>query len=197
MQNMQIVAGADLISSSLGYYKFDNSSYNYTYDNFYNNSTIVSKGAAYAAEKGMIVTNSAGNEGNNSWKYLLFPADVDSVCSVGAVNASGDIASFSSYGYAGRVKPDIVSVGSNTVVYSGSGVGNGSGTSFANPNINGLIACLWQAFPAYNNITILDAVYAGASQYNNPDNRYGYGIPDMKAAYKILKKKTEPRILRR
>ncbi len=182
-------AGADMITSSLGYNQFDDPAFNHTYTDFYKNTTMVSKGATYAAKKGMIVTNSAGNEGNNSWKYIIFPADADSVCTVGAVDTSGVIASFSSYGYPGRVKPNIVSVGSGTAVFSPGGVPVlGYGTSFSNPNINGLIACLWQAFPQYNNMTILDAVYKSSDRYNNPDNHYGYGIPNMRAAYLILKK---------
>lgn len=181
-------AGADMISSSLGYYWFEDAQFNHSYADFYQNSTTVSKGAAMAAHKGMIVTNSAGNEGNNSWKYLIFPADADSVCSVGAVNTSGVIASFSSYGYTGKVKPNIVSVGSGTTIFGVNDLpATGSGTSFSNPNINGLIACLWQAFPAMNNMAILDAVYKSADKYTNPDNRYGYGLPDMKKAYTILK----------
>jgi hypothetical protein len=183
-------AGADLISSSLGYYYFDNPSFNHSYNDIYANSTIVSKGAAIAAQKGMIVTNSAGNEGNNQWHYIIFPADADSVCAVGAVDGSGQIASFSSYGYPGKVKPNIVSVGINTIIFGANNVPVlGSGTSFSNPNINGLIACLWEAFPAYNNMTILNAVYESSDRYSNPDNRYGFGIPNMQKAYLILKKK--------
>ena len=183
-------AGADMISSSLGYYYFDDASFNHSYADIYANTTTVSKGAAIAVRKGMIVTNSAGNEGNGEWKYILFPADADSVCSVGAVDNNGQIASFSSYGYPGKIKPNIVSVGAGTVIFGTNNIpASGSGTSYSNPNINGLIACLWQAFPAYSNMTILDAVYQSADRYNNPDDRYGYGIPNMKNAYLILKKK--------
>ncbi len=183
-------AGADLITSSLGYNQFDGPAFNHTYADFYQNSTMVTKGAAFAAKKGLIVTNSAGNEGSSSWKYLIFPADADSVCAVGAVNASGTIASFSSYGYPGKVKPNIVSVGAGTIVFGTGGAPvSGSGTSFSNPNINGLIACLWQAFPQYNNMAILDAVYRSSDRYQNPDNRYGFGIPNMQTAYLFLKKK--------
>src|SRR6476660_9891322 len=183
-------AGADMISSSLGYYYFDDPAPNHSYNDIYANSTIVSKGAAIAAKKGMIVTNSAGNEGNSKWHYLIFPADTDSVCAVGAVGGDGQIASFSSYGYLGRVKPNIVSVGLNTTIFGANNIPVlGSGTSFSNPNINGLIGCLWEAFPAYNNMTILNAVYQGSNMYNNPDSSFGYGIPDMHKAYLILKRK--------
>jgi hypothetical protein len=110
-------AGADLITSSLGYYYFDDPSFNHSYTDIYANATTVSRGAAMAANKGMIVTNSAGNEGNDPWKYIIFPADADSVCAVGAVDTLGQIASFSSYGFPGKVKPNIVSVGAGTILW--------------------------------------------------------------------------------
>jgi subtilisin family serine protease len=183
-------AGADMISSSLGYFYFDDPSFNHSYADIYANTTIVSRGAEMAANKGMIVTNSAGNEGNSAWRYIIFPADADSVCAVGAINSDSVIAPFSSLGYPGKVKPNIVSVGWNTTIWGTNNVPvAGSGTSFSNPNINGLIACLWEAFPEYNNMTILNAVYQSSNKYNNPDSSFGYGIPDMHKAYLILKKK--------
>lgn len=180
-------AGTDMISSSLGYNQFDDAQFNHTYKDFYKNSTIISRAATFAAKKGILVTNSAGNEGNNSWKFIIFPADDDSVCAVAATDVNGNIASFSSYGYKGKTKPNIASVGSGTALYSSSGPVYGSGTSFSNPNINGLIACLWQAFPQFNNMTILNAVYQSANGYDNPNHRKGYGIPNMRKAYNILK----------
>ena len=182
-------AGADMISSSLGYNQFDDPQFNHTYNEFYKNMAMVSRAATFAAKKGMIVTNSAGNEGDNSWMYIDFPADDERVCAVGATDVSGNIASFSSYGYPGKIKPNIASVGLNTTIYSSGGVSVGSGTSFSNPNINGLIACLWQAFREFDNTTILNAVYQSANRYQTPDNRYGFGIPDMEKAYNILKQK--------
>ncbi|HRH61157.1 MAG TPA: S8 family serine peptidase, partial [Chitinophagaceae bacterium] len=183
-------AGADMISSSLGYFTFDNAALNHTYADFYQNTTMCSRAATYAAKKGMIVTNSAGNEGGSSWKYIIFPADSDSVCAVAATNTSGNIAYFSSYGYPGKVKPNISSVGDGTTIYTSYGVSYGSGTSFSNPNINGLIACLWQAFPDASNMQILKAVYASGDKYKTPDNRFGYGTPNMAKAYRILQRQS-------
>jgi len=183
-------AGADMISSSLGYSLFDDPSFNHSHADIYASTTIVSRGAAMAANKGMIVTNAAGNEANNPWHYIIFPADADSVCTVGAINSDSVIASFSSVGYPGKVKPNIVSVGWDATIWgTNDAPESGSGTSFSTPNINGLIACLWEAFPAYNNMTILNAVYQGSNMYNNPDSSFGYGIPDMHKAYLILKRK--------
>ena len=151
--------------------------------------TLSSKAASIAVSKGMIVTNSAGNEGNDPWKYISAPSDGIHVLSVGAIGSDKRIAPFSSYGPSadGRVKPDIISVGWNTQLIAGDGnVGIGSGTSFSNPNIAGLIACLWQAFPEFTNLEIIDAVIKSSDQYASPDNRRGYGIPNMRLAYLAL-----------
>lgn len=188
--------GVDLITSSLGYATFDDPSLNHTYADMDGNTTIVTRAADLAAKKGMIVTNSAGNYGTSPWRYLIAPADGDSVLAVGAVNASGQIAGFSSYGPSadGRIKPDIASVGWNTVLTNTAGNAiTGNGTSFSNPNIAGLITCLWQAFPEFNNMEILDAVKKSSSRYTNPDDRIGYGIPNMKSAYEYLLKEKQVR----
>ncbi len=182
-------AGVDLITSSLGYTTFDKSGFNHSYQDMDGDHTIVTRAADMAAKKGIIVTNSAGNDGSSPWKYIAAPADGDSVLAIGAVNADGLIASFSSYGPSsdGRVKPDVASVGWNTFFVNTNGqVSQGNGTSFANPNLAGLIVCLWQAFPEFSNMEIIDAVKKSADQYSNPDDRTGYGIPDLKKAYEAL-----------
>jgi subtilisin family serine protease len=190
-------AGADMISSSLGYYYFDDPSFNHSYNDFYANNTTVSIAAEMAAKKGMIVTNSAGNEGSKTWKYLVFPADADSICAVGAVNNDSVIASFSSYGYPGKIKPNVVSVGAGTVIMGTNNVPvTGNGTSFSNPNINGLIACLWQAFPEFNNMTILNAVYESADKFTNPDNRLWIWNTEYEKSIYYFKEKTKHRIIR-
>ncbi|NDB52679.1 MAG: hypothetical protein EB025_01200, partial [Chitinophagaceae bacterium] len=69
--------------------------------------------------------------------YIITPADGDSVIAVGAVNAAGSVASFSSYGPSsdGRIKPELASVGLAAVVQTTSGgIGAANGTSFACPN---------------------------------------------------------------
>lgn len=180
-------AGADMISSSLGYVDFDDHAFDHSYAQRDGNTSIITRAADYAARKGMIVMNSAGNNGSRTddLKFVSCPADGDSVVAVGATNASGAIASFSSWGPngAGRVKPNIVSVGQGTVFAGLTGApASSNGTSLSNPNIAGLIACLWQAFPELSNMQIIDAVQKSAHKYNAPDNRFGYGLPDFKKA---------------
>jgi hypothetical protein len=191
-------AGADIITSSLGYYDFDDPVFNHSYAQRDGNTSIVTRGADMAVRKGMIVTNSAGNSGGapNDTKFVACPADGDSVFTIGATNVTGTIASFSSWGpnSAGKTKPNIVSVGQGTVLASTSGnPASGNGTSFSNPLACGLIACLWQAFPEFTNMEILDAVQKSSHKYNNPDDRYGYGIPNFRKAHEILTKERDAR----
>lgn len=181
--------GCEVISSSLGYNTFDNSTFNYTYANMNGNTTVSSFGADLAAKKGILVFVAVGNEGTNSWHYLITPSDGDSVVAVGAVNAAGAVGSFSSYGPAadGRIKPDIASVGVSSLIQSSANtVTTGNGTSFATPNMAGLGTCLWQAFPEFNNMKIVQALRKAGSKFTTPDNRVGYGIPDVKLAFSNL-----------
>jgi serine protease AprX len=184
-------AGGYVISSSLGYYLFDAplQHLDYTYANMNGNTTMAAIGADLAAKKGILVVNAAGNEGGSSWNYIITPADGDSVLAVGAVNTSGVPGGFSSYGPSadGQVKPDVASVGVGTIIqYTNNTIGGGNGTSFACPNMAGLATCLWQGFPEVNNMKIVDVLKRSADKYTSPDNRVGYGIPDMKKATLLL-----------
>jgi subtilisin family serine protease len=183
--------GADMISSSLGYVNFDDPQYNHEYEERDGNTALITIAADMAAQKGMIVVNAIGNSGNvsNESKYVMCPADADSVLTVGAVNSSGIVGKFSSWGPTGlgKIKPNVVSMGEAAVYAKPNGdPASGNGTSYSTPNIAGLIACLWQAFNEFSNMEILDAVQRSADRFNNPDNRYGYGIPNFETAYSIL-----------
>ena len=185
--------GVDVTSTSLGYTTFDNPQFNYTYAMMDGNSTISARAADLAAKKGMLMVIAAGNEGNRAWKFITTPADADSVLSVGAVDTLGNVASFSSYGPSsdGQIKPAVASVGLATVIasaFTGLPVFS-NGTSFACPNMAGLSSCLWQAFPEVNNMAIISALQQSASRANNPNDRMGYGIPDMKKAFVLLYRK--------
>ena len=183
--------GADLINSSLGYTVFDPpGTNNHTYSDMDGNTTYITIGADKAAEKGILVVNSAGNSGGtyDPWKYIGAPADGDSVFSIGSVDAAGNRSSFSSLGptYDRRIKPTVAAQGSNSALYSPYGLGYGSGTSFSSPIICGITACLWQALPALNNMEIIEAIKATASQVNQPDSLLGWGIPNYESALTTL-----------
>lgn len=173
--------GADIITSSLGYTVFDDGNGDHTYSDMDGNTNRVTIGADYAAATGMFVCICQGNSGSQAWYYMWAPADGDSVLSVGAVNSGGTIASFSSHGptFDGRIKPNTCAQGVNaTVVNPSGGVTQNSGTSFSTPITAGAVACLWQANPMFTNMQLFTAILQSADRYTNPDNDYGYGIPD-------------------
>ena len=186
-------AGVDVISVSLGYNTFDNSIFDYTYADMNGHSTIIAKAVNIATRKGMLVVAAAGNEGNNSWHYIDTPGDADSALSVGAVDINKQPGYFSSYGpnSSGKIKPDVAAIGVNAYIADQNN-GNpypNNGTSFACPIMAGLTTCLWQAFPEVKNTDIIAALQQSADKAANPDNRVGYGIPDMKKAFVGLIKK--------
>ena len=181
--------GADVINSSLGYTTFDNPAEDHTYADMDGNTTIITKAADLAFSKGILVVNSAGNSGNSSWFYIGAPADANNVLSIGAVDHDGSCASFSSRGptYDGRIKPNVTTIGRNSAIVNTDGnVVYGSGTSFSSPEIAGMAASLWQAFPTMTNAEIKDAIEISASQYFHPDDKLGYGIPNFRVAYLLL-----------
>lgn len=183
-------SGADVISTSLGYgYGFSGSLPDYPYAWLDGNTTMSAIAADLAAKKGILVFAAAGNAGTIAWHHILTPSDGDSVVAVGAVSAAGNVGSFSSYGPSGdgQIKPDMASVGVAALVQSTSNtVVTSNGTSFACPNMAGLGTCLWQAFPEYNNMKIVQAMRQAGHKASTPDDRVGYGIPNMKLAFSNL-----------
>jgi serine protease AprX len=182
-------AGADLINSSLGYTDFDFPSMNHTYADLNGNTTIVTQAADLAARTGILVCNSAGNSGTNSWHYIGAPADADSILSIGAVKSNRANASFSSFGPTadGRIKPDVCAMGEQSFILGLAGqTQTGNGTSFSSPILCGAVACLWQKHPNKTNFQIMDAVRQSAHTYSAPTDQYGYGIPNFGVADKLL-----------
>ena len=177
--------GVNVINTSLGYTTFDNPSYNYSTADMDGNTAFISRGANIAFEKGMLLVNSAGNSGNSSWGIVGAPADASGVLSVGAVDANGNYASFSSRGDGTQPsqKPDVVAQGqASYVITQNDIITTSNGTSFSSPILAGGVACLWQAIPTLTNSQIMQLVRESASQYNNPDNFLGHGIPNLQLA---------------
>lgn len=182
--------GADIISSSLGYNYYDDPDDSYTYDDMDGNTSILSQAARWAVRKGILVVNSVGNEGNDAWQYLLTPADVDSVLSVGATSYLLQKAGFSSRGpnASGLLKPDVAAVGQGVVLGStsvGGGIATGNGTSFSAPQISGFAALLWQKYPALSVMQLADLIRKSGHLAQQPDNELGYGVPDYTKAKQV------------
>ncbi len=180
--------GVDVINSSLGYHDFDPPAASYSYADMNGNTAISTRAADIACAVGILVVNSAGNDGGNSWQFIAAPADADSVLTVGAVDSLGNRAGFSSIGPTadGRIKPNVASQGSQSAIIDPSGViARGSGTSFASPIMAGMAAGFWQANPTLTAQQVRRFLEQSGSQASNPDNRLGYGIPDFRRAYNL------------
>lgn len=177
--------GVDVISTSLGYYQFDNTNYGHIYDDFTGDQAFASKGANIAFSKGMIVVASAGNSGSSAepLNHIGVPAEANNVLAVGAVRNNETLALFSSVGpsFDGRVKPDVMAQGQEaTIAYNN--VMLSSGTSFSCPIMAGMITSFWQAAPNLTNQQVIDFVKQSSDRFITPDNFYGYGIPDFQLA---------------
>ena len=185
--------GVDLTSTSLGYLVFDDTvGFNYTWQDMDGNTCRITNGADYAVSIGIFVANSAGNNGYNaSHNTLNAPADGDSVIAVGSVTSSGSRSTFSSVGPTvdGRIKPDLMAMGSYDYVAcrtSNSCYTHGDGTSFSCPLLAGAAALLLEADPSLTPMQLSTLLKSTASQSNNPNNSYGWGIIDTYAALQSL-----------
>ena len=181
--------GADVLNSSLGYTTFDQSEDSHVYGVLDGRTAMSSQGAVWAARKGLMVVNSAGNSGSQAWRYIGVPADADSILSVGAVGSDRQKANFSSFGPSAdnRIKPDVSAMGRQTVLVGVQGaVSTANGTSFSAPIMAAALALLKQKFPERTPQSILQAVRESADNFMQPGAGLGYGIPHLGMASFIL-----------
>ena len=179
--------GADIINSSLGY----------THQRYFreqmDGSSLVARAGNMAFDKGILVVNAAGNEGEQSfWKYIGTPADAEHVLSIGGIDPFTDYhISFSSYGPTadGRMKPNVSAMG-EAVVISKYGVSTASGTSFASPLVAGFAACVLQMNPNYTVKELFEEIQKSANLYPYYDYAHGYGIPKASYFTKKIRKST-------
>jgi subtilisin family serine protease len=177
--------GVDIVTSSLGYNLFNDPSMDHDLSQLDGKTVPSSRAASMAARKGILLLNSAGNEANMPWKKIMVSADAENILTVGSVTYDSIRSSFSSLGNTsdGRIKPDVMAMGSNVTVIGANGKGTSGGTSFACPITAGLSACLWEALPNFNSLEIAALIRESAHLYQTPDSIYGYGIPDFFKAY--------------
>ena len=179
--------GVDIINSSLGYSTFDPGQNDYSPADLDGQIGVVTQAALFAARKGILVVNSAGNAGADpTWKKVTKPADADSILAVGAVDVQQQWATFSSKGPTvdGRIKPDVVAMGDQARYIATNGFPTqGNGTSFSSPIVAGLSACLRQAYPNHSTENIRQTILQSADQYYTPDTLKGFGVPNFDIAY--------------
>lgn len=167
--------GADIIQSSLGY----------TYQRYFTSEmdgrqSIAAKAAVRAAQKGILIISSNGNEGQSKWQTVVTPADADSILSVGAIDPeTGLVAGYSSVGPTAdkRLKPNVCAPGKVVTLNSKGGTCIMEGTSFSAPLITGFAACTWQIYRSFSAQEIISLIEKSGHLYPYYDYSHGYGIP--------------------
>ncbi len=154
-------------------------------------TAVMTIGINTATDNGVHVCQGAGNNGhdtNPATSHLVVPADALKANTCGAVDSTGESASFSSDGPTadGRVKPEVLTRGVSVWTASpnaDTGYATPSGTSLATPLLCGAIACLVQARPAWTveqmrTFLFRTADYYVANQTFDPTYVRGYGMID-------------------
>jgi hypothetical protein len=183
-------AGADIITTSVGY----DYSVGYSYEDMDGNSTIITRAADLAAKKGVAVFSTAGNEGLTAWRYIIAPADGDSVIAVGGVRADRSYWPNSSQGptYDDRIKPDLVAQAQQVYTIKPGTLNEYqyvSGTSYSCPLVTGAGAILLSAVPFLTPVALRDTLRQYASNNKTPNNYIGSGIVDLEEVIvHVLKK---------
>ena len=175
-------SGVDIINVSLGYnVDHDFTDEDYTLFDMNGMTTIISRAANIATEKGIVVVSSAGNDGNTEWGKITSPADALDVITVGSVNRNLQKSVFSSVGPTAddRLKPEIAARGESVQVISSNGsFKNVNGTSFSAPIISSMCAIAKQLSPTLTVSEIKQAVIQSGTDYPNSNNELGYGVFD-------------------
>ncbi len=182
--------GVQVTSTSLGYLEFDSGYVSLTWQDMNGRTALITRAAAAAVRKGVVVVNAAGNNGfNASHNTLDAPADGDSVIAAGSVNVSGLRSGFSSVGPTTsdppHIKPDVMAQGEQVAVASAvsdTAYGAVGGTSLATPQIAGIAALILRAHPGITPYEVMTRLKLTAANAGAPDNLIGWGIANAIAA---------------
>ncbi|MDT8909698.1 S8 family serine peptidase [Amycolatopsis sp. PS_44_ISF1] len=161
----------------------------------------------YAADRGVVIVAAAGNvsescpqndqaDPNKPRSIVTPPWFADDVLSVGAIDRTGGVASFSVHGpWVGVAAPgtEIVSLDpaegstglANLTISSGSQTSPIQGTSFASPYVAGVAALVRQMFPDLDARQVIQRIKVTAQHPAAPagrDDYVGYGVIDPVAA---------------
>lgn len=172
--------GADIVSISLR-------------DPYHSLEKTMRTAVGQLLDAGVLVVEGAGNEGPEPGT-IGAPSDLADVLTIGASDASGKVAPFSSRGpvHAPRhaderatTKPDLLAPGSGIVqALPGGGYASNSGTSPATPVAAGVAALVMSAFPQLDARAVADVLRASARDVHRVgvDSVSGHGLIDVPAA---------------
>ncbi|MFB6249471.1 MAG: S8 family serine peptidase [Salinibacter sp.] len=198
--------GADVVNVSIGYNTFDQGQDSYTVEDLDGDTGLTTRAVDRAARLGVTVVVSAGNSGcaspDSCWYYVNTPADADSAIAVGAIRPDSSLAPFSSRGPTadGRHKPDVVVQGTGvTAAWTDGRYARVGGTSFASPQVTGVVAQMLQMNPDLSPTEVRTLLRRTASRAGRPNNRMGWGIVNATAALQAAERRaraTPPATLR-
>ncbi len=181
--------GVDVVNASIGYTRFDDGQRSYSPDDLDGDTALTTRAVDEAARQGVTVVVSAGNSGCDApkgcWFYVNTPADADSAIAVGAIAPDSSVATFSARGPTadGRRKPDVVVQGEKVpAAWENDQYARVSGTSFASPQVTGIVAQMLQINPTLGPIQVRTLLRTTASQAHAPDTTRGWGIVNAEAA---------------
>jgi subtilisin family serine protease len=133
--------------------------------------------SAYArgGRSGSLLIAAAGNDGDNTVEY---PAGLDQVVSVAAIDDSDEVAPFSNANADVEIAAPGVDILSTQL---GGGYIRMSGTSMATPHVAGAAALLWGLKPSATAGTIRRRLDAAVDDLGAPgrDPAYGFGVVDV------------------
>jgi subtilisin family serine protease len=180
--------GANIITTSLSFNKFLNADYYYS-SQMNGTTALITRTADSLVKKGVVYVCSAGNNYESDWHIIEPPGDGFNVLAVGSIDKNLVHSFFSSCGPTvdGRIKPDLVAPGEGVWVanhlpklkpeFSWS-----HGTSLAAPIVAGIAALILSAHPELSSKQVIEAIKNTSSNSINPDNLYGWGVPDAEKA---------------
>ncbi len=197
------------ISQEFRYMMGNYRSYSRSYDSIISQETSSVRGT-------LSVIFAAGNEGNNwnpRYNTTTGPgATAKNTITVGAVDDTGDMTSYSSWGPTddGRIKPDVVADGGGgddtqiTSTVPGNNYGSTQGTSMAAPAVSGAVLLLNQQFSrTYNRIpepaTVKALLIHNTKDLGRkgPDYKYGWGLVNTSRTVKYARSSEKQDLIRR
>ncbi len=175
--------GVDIISSSLGYLRFDEGEEDYEFEQLDGKSAIATRSLNLAADRGVMCGSSGGNAGPDA-STILVPGDADSTITVASATSSGAVVRNSSRGPINKpdIKPDLAALGAGVICASGRFYDtylSAGGTSLATPLVTGGMALMLSAFPELRPWEMRALLRGTASQSAAPDTALGYGVADI------------------